>query len=148
MTEIGEVTGVRGERATVRFPRKGECDKCLICSVVKEGSRVELDLDNTLKLNVGDFVEVEVFSRRAYRAYLLIYLIPLVLVALCAGLGTLAGMAPAVILALAGLIAGLAFAVPIDICVLRKNLGRKPKMTKVVREADYFNAVKRIKGEN
>lgn len=140
MTEIGKIVRVRDKDATVRFFRRDECDKCGICKVANDCAYVEITLENTLNLNAEDYVRVEIYSKRAYLSSILIYLLPLCLTALCAGLGTLASGAASAILAFTGLIAGLAFALPIDICVLRKRSGYKPRMTEAVREVDYENS--------
>ena len=138
MTEVGKIIKLEDDKATVRFFRKGECDRCLICSTVKDGTQVELSLKNSLELNVGDFVKVEVYKKSNYCASILIYLLPIILVALGAGLGSLAGLAASIIIGIAGLVIGLAFALPIDFCVLRKN--GAPRMIEVAREIDYLNS--------
>lgn len=138
MTEIGRIIKLEDDKAVVRFFRKGECDRCLICSAVKDGMQVELPVKNSLELNVGDFVKVEVYKKSNYRASILIYLLPPVLVALCAGLGSLAGLGASIILGIVGLVVGLAFALPIDICILRKN--GAPRMIEVAAEIDYLKS--------
>lgn len=145
MTEIGRIIKTEKGIATVRFARKGECDKCLICSVAKDGAHVDLDVDNSLDLNVGDYVKVEVYDKRVRRASVLIYLIPLILVALGAGLGSLASAAAAIIIGILGLVAGLAFSLPIDICVIRRKSGAKPRMTESATEDSYLVAVRKMK---
>ncbi|MCM1306267.1 MAG: SoxR reducing system RseC family protein [Bacteroides sp.] len=138
MTEIGKIVKVKDGVALVRFFRKGECDRCLMCSTTKDGSQTELSLKNTLDLNVGDYVKVEVYKKKNYVMSILVYALPLLLAALGAGLGSLAGLATSILLGIAGIVVGLAFALPIDICVLRKN--GAPKMIEVSREIDYLNA--------
>lgn len=145
MTEIGRIIKTEKGIATVRFARKGECDRCLICSVAKDGAHVDLDVDNSLDLSVGDYVKVEVYDKRVRRASAFIYLIPLILVALGAGLGSLAGVAAAIIIGILGLVAGLAFSVPIDICVIRRKSGAKPRMTESATEDSYLAAVRKMK---
>lgn len=138
MTEIGRIIRLDGENAAVRFFRRGECDRCLICTVARDGAQVELSVRNSLGLNVGDFVRVEVYKRSSYRKSILLYLLPLALTALCAGLGSLASLGASILLGIAGLVVGLAFALPIDICVLRRGIASR--MTEVCREIDYLNA--------
>lgn len=145
MNEIGRIIKAEKNMATVRFARKGECDRCLICSPAKDGAHVDLDVDNSLDLSVGDYVNVEVRDNRVLRASVLIYLIPLILVALGAGLGSLAGAATAIIIGILGLVVGLAFSVPIDICVIRKRSGAKPRMTEPATEESYLAAVRQMK---
>ena len=141
MIEIGKVISVSDGRATVRFARRGECESCRICAAVKDGVHSELNLPNDLDIGVGDFVRVEVYNKKVRVLSVLLYFIPLLLTALGAGIGTLMSLGASIILAIAGLIVGLAFAVPIDICVVRKKSGFSPRMTGVCTEADYTQAV-------
>ena len=138
MTEIGKIIKIEDNQATVRFFRKGECDRCLICSTVRDSAQVELSVKNSLELNVGDYVKVEVYEKSNYRASILIYLLPLIFVALGAGLGSLAGLGASIIIGVVGLVVGLAFALPIDICVLRKN--GAPRMLEVSTEIEYLKS--------
>ncbi len=141
MIEIGRVSKVKDGKATVAFARHGMCDWCGICSVTKDGGAVELTLDNSLELNVDDYVKVEIFKRKLRVGSVLIYLLPLCLIALGAGLGVLASKAASAILAVLGLIVGLAFAVPVDVFVFRKRDGFKPKMLEACTENDYINNI-------
>lgn len=140
MTECGRVTRVDGNRATVSFLRRGECDKCQLCSVSKDGRSVEITLENTLAVNVGDFVKVELYKKKIRAASVLLYLLPAVLTALGAGLGSLKGIAVAIILAILGAVVGFAFALPIDVCIVRKKDGFKPEMSEVCSETEYLKS--------
>jgi len=139
MTEYGRVSRLDGDIATVVFERRGECDRCRMCSVAKDGIHVEIKLENTLGINVGDYVKVRVFKKKIRLGSALIYLLPLCLTALCAGLGALASLGASILLGITGLVVGLAFAVPIDVFLIRKKDGYKPVMLEVCGEADYLN---------
>lgn len=138
MTEYGRVVKTEGDRVTVSFLRRGECDRCMICTVGKENcATVETQIKNTLSVNVGDCVKVKLYDKKIRLGSVLIYLLPLALTALGAGLGYLANIAVSVIIALLGLIVGLAFAVPIDVCVLRKDAGHAPRLVCVCSEEEF-----------
>lgn len=144
MTECGKVVRIDGERATVSFKRRGECDRCKICTVSKDGISSEITLANSLDLSVGDFVKVELYIKKIRVASALLYLLPLVLTALGAGLGVLMSVGASVILAAAGIVVGLAFAVPIDVCVVRKRQGFSPRMVEACSEAEYLKSTLQV----
>ncbi|MDE6302607.1 MAG: SoxR reducing system RseC family protein, partial [Clostridia bacterium] len=101
----------------------------------------ELDLQSNIDVGVGDFVRVEVYRKKVRVMSVLLYFIPLLLTALGAGLGTLMSLGASIILGLAGLIVGLACAVPIDVCVVRKKSGFSPHIIGICTEADYTQAI-------
>lgn len=140
MTEIGRIVKLKDSNAVVRFYRRGKCDGCGICSVIKDGAYVELELENSLELSVDDYVKVEIYNKRVFRTSMLIYLLPLFLTAIGAGVGSLASVGAGILIALAGLVVGFAFAIPIDVFVLRKKNGYKPRMLGACREVDYLNS--------
>ena len=128
MTERGVVVKVKGKRATVRFDRRSACDSCHMCAVTRDGMKVEVVIENTLGANVGDFVEVEMAQRFVLTAAVIVYLIPLVLVALGVGVGVVFSELVQVILAVAGLVVGFVIAFLLDKFVIRKKKGFSPVM--------------------
>ncbi|MBO4554532.1 MAG: SoxR reducing system RseC family protein [Clostridia bacterium] len=131
MTERGVVVKVKGKRATVRFDRRTACDSCHMCAVTRDGMKVEVVIENTLGANVGDFVEVEMGQKFVLTAAVIVYLIPLVLVALGVGIGVLFRELVQVILAVVGLVVGFVIAFLLDKFVIRKKKGFSPRMTKI-----------------
>ena len=131
MTERGVVVKVKGKRATVRFDRRSACDSCHMCAVTRDGMKVEVVIENTLGANVGDFVEVEMAQKFVLTAAVIVYLIPLVLVALGVGVGVIFSELVQVILAVAGLVIGFVIAFLLDKFVIRKKKGFSPRMTKI-----------------
>lgn len=123
--EKGKVLKLEGDKAIVAFERCARCDKCRICTLARDGLHVTRTVPNTLNANVGDEVEVEMRARAA-TVSALIYLVPLALTAIGAGIGTIFSNGASAILAAAGLIVGLAIALPIDLAVFRKRL--RPSM--------------------
>ena len=89
MTERGVVTKVKGGRATVEFDRKSACDSCHMCAVTKDGMKVKIVIENTLNAAVGDVVTVSMGERFVLTAALIVYIIPLVLVGIGVGVGSL-----------------------------------------------------------
>ena len=90
--------------------------------------KVEVVIENTLGANVGDFVEVEMGERYVLTAAAVVYVIPLVLIGVGIGLGTLLNELAQVLLGLAGLIVGFVVAILLDRLVIRKKKGFCPTM--------------------
>ena len=63
MIEKGTIVKIKGDKATVQFDRKSACDKCHMCAVTKDSMKVQVVVKNTLNLNVGDYVAVEMGRR-------------------------------------------------------------------------------------
>lgn len=137
MTEIGIVKNIDGDLAEVEFKRRGKCDKCRECTIADNGLTCSCKIKNTLSAEVGDYISTSLNTKKRVGSVLL-YLIPVVLVSLCVGLGTLRGWETSLILGILGFVVGLAFAVPIDVCVLRRDNGYKPKMLKIASEDEYL----------
>ena len=128
MTERGVVVKVKGKRATVRFDRRSACDSCHMCAVTRDGMKVEVVIENTLGANVGDFVEVEMAQKFVLTAAVIVYLIPLALVALGVGIGVLFNELTQILLAVGGLVLGFVIAFLLDKFVIRKKQGFSPRM--------------------
>ena len=131
MTERGVVSKIKGGKATVQFERHSACDKCHMCAVTKDTMKVEVTLDNTLGANVGDFVEVEMGERYVLTAAAIVYVIPLVLIGVGIGLGTLINELAQVLMGLGGLIVGFVIAILLDKLVIRKKKGFAPRMKSI-----------------
>ena len=131
MTERGVVVKVKSKRATVRFDRRTACDSCHMCAVTRDGMKVEVVIENTLNANVGDFVEVEMAQRFVLTAAVIVYLIPLALVALGVGLGVLFNQLTQILLAVGGLVLGFVIAFLLDRFVIKKKKGFSPQMKSI-----------------
>jgi sigma-E factor negative regulatory protein RseC len=136
MIEKGEVIKTNDNIATVSFKRRGECDKCGRCKVSNDCTKVEIQVENTLGVNVGDYVSVDMGNKALNLMTALIYLVPLALVAIGVFVGSILSPLAQGILAVAGLILGLAVALPIDFCVIRKSKRLVPKMKDVLMGLD------------
>lgn len=140
MTERGVVSKIKGNKATVQFDRHSACDKCHMCAVSKDTMKVEVVVENTLGANVGDFVEVEMGERYVLTAAAVVYVIPLVLIGVGIGLGTLLNELAQVLLGLAGLIVGFVVAILLDRLVIRKKKGFCPTMKSICSKTpDEYN---------
>lgn len=136
MFEYGKVIKADGDSVTVSFKRKGKCDGCRTCAVSKGGTGCELTLPNRVNAVVSDYVKVRIFKKGVHAASIALYCIALALTALGAGLGIIMSVGASVILAILGFVVGLAFAVPIDVCVIRRK--NAPQIVSVCSEAEYI----------
>lgn len=143
MLECGRVKTVDGDIATVIFSRHGECDRCHICRASNDGTNCELKVVNTLNACAGDCVKVEVYRRSTRVLSAALYLLPLALTAIGVAIGCFLSAAATAIIGAACFAAGIAIAIPIDVCVIRKKKGFAPEMTEIGSEAE-FEANKRF----
>ena len=93
--------------------------------------KVEVVVENTLGANVGDFVEVEMGERYVLTAAAIVYVIPLVLIGVGIGLGTLINELAQALMALGGLVIGFVIAILLDRLVIRKKKGFVPTMKSI-----------------
>lgn len=147
MTERGVVTKIKGNRATVEFDRKNACDSCHMCAVTRDGMKVKIVIDNALDACVGDVVDVEMGERFVLTAALIVYIIPLVLVGVGIGVGSLLGELAQVLFAIGGLLVGFGIAIALDRCVIRKKKGFAPRMTAICGLSPAAISVERAAGE-
>ena len=131
MIEKGTIVKIKGDKATVQFDRKSACDKCHMCAVTKDGMKVKIVIENSLNACVGDVVSVSMGERFVLTAALIVYIIPLVLVGLGVGVGSLLSELAQVLLAVGGLIIGFVIAFLLDRFVIRKRKGFAPRMTEI-----------------
>lgn len=131
MLERGVVAKVKGNKATVRFDRKSACDSCHMCAVTKDGMKVEVVVENKLNAVVGDFVSVEMGEKFVLTAALIVYIIPLILVGIGIGVGSLFSETVQIILAMSGLVLGFVIAFLLDHFVIRKKKGFVPVMREI-----------------
>ena len=86
MTELGKVTAVKGNTATVRIDKKDECSKCGMCLFSNNANYTEMPASNELGAKVGDTVEIRRTESLKLISILLVFLVPLVLIGLACGL--------------------------------------------------------------
>lgn len=81
MRENGKVTKIEGEYASVRVDKKDECSKCGMCLFPKNAAYTEFRAKNDCDAQVGDEVIVENEGGGKLLSSLLVFLIPLLLIA-------------------------------------------------------------------
>lgn len=83
MIETGEIYKINKKNmATVRFPRRTACADCRMCFKPKDEMYVELVVKNTLEGNIGDKVSVSMGQQIVLVSSIVVYLIPVILVAI------------------------------------------------------------------
>ena len=85
---IGVVKSVSGGFASVEFVRSSACAHCGACLTLDSG-KMETKVKNLLNAKVGDCVSVEIRPQKIVSATLLAYGVPLAMLLLGLGLGSL-----------------------------------------------------------
>ncbi len=89
MTEYGEVVRIDGGTAFVKFCRSSACGKCKACGMLSGQNEIVVEVPNTQNAGVGDFVSVQITTRKAMKASAIAYVFPLIMLILGFGLGWL-----------------------------------------------------------
>jgi positive regulator of sigma E activity len=133
MVEIGEIKKTsKNGWCTVRFPRKTACENCRMCLKPKEEMFVELKVRNTLDAKEGDRVSVSVGDRAVVSASMIVYLIPLALLAIALGATSVANdLALSLGCAGGALILGFGIVALIDKKLKKKN-EFSPRLTAIL----------------
>ena len=79
MKEKGFIVKTEKGKAVVRFSYKNECEKCGMC--LKKDGYTEITAENGINAAVGDEVVVETKKEAKFTATVLVFLIPLFLLA-------------------------------------------------------------------
>lgn len=136
MNECGKVVKLnKRNTCTISFDRKSACDQCRMCAVNKSGKTVEITVPNTLNAEIGDMVEVTMGNRYVLTAAIIVYVIPLITVAIGVIIGSFYSTMLQTILVFVGLIVGFTIAILIDHKVIRKKKGFVPTLEKIVNKA-------------
>lgn len=133
MVECGKVEKVhKNGYCVVSFDRRSACDQCHMCAVRKDGKKVELTVSNVLEAEAGDTVEVTMADHAVLTSAVIVYIIPLILVALAVWIGGFYSELTQVILTVAALVIGFMIAVVLG-RVIKNKKGYAPVITKVIR---------------
>lgn len=131
---IGVVTRAEGAKAVVHFERSAQCAHCGACLAAGD-KEMEITLDNALGAKVGDRVRVSLAAKRVVQASLIAYAIPLGLLLVGVGLGSLVSDT-------VGLFSGIG-GCALSFCVLkwidRRNAKKNtytPRITKILSNND------------
>ncbi len=79
MREIGLVTSLKGEFASVRIGRHSACGSCGKCGMTQNQKHVDFFVKNTLDAKPGDNVMLDIKEANTLKLSLVAYLIPLAL---------------------------------------------------------------------
>lgn len=89
MTEVGYITSIQGESASVVFKRKSGCgDNCASCKAACASASVTNKIENTLGANKGDKVKVSIEEKIFNKMVVLAYIFPLIMMVAGIGSGT------------------------------------------------------------
>ncbi len=80
MREIGVVTKIKNDKATVKVDKKDECSKCGMCLFPKGASSVEFEAINNVSAKQGDTVIIETKKEGKLLGAALAFLVPLLLI--------------------------------------------------------------------
>lgn len=133
MEQYGEVIGVEGDTASVRFKRSKACGKCRACFTLGSDEAV-IEIENILNAKAGDIVEIQLHANSMVKATLMMYGIPLIglIIGVTAG-SFIGGDAAALISG-----AGLALIAYLVIHIFEPKLSRKdafkPRMLSILRD--------------
>ncbi len=92
--EEGIVESISQGKAAVRIQKGSQCKNCSSregCGVIRWAGDMQIDLENELGAEVGDFVEISLPTRSLMKLSLLVYLLPVLALILGAYLGRLIG---------------------------------------------------------
>lgn len=107
LRQVGEVTAVHGNTATVKVKKHSACAECRQkCAMAHEAREVAVMADNRAEAEVGDSVVLELSDRQVLKAAFLIYIVPVLFLFIGVGLGTALGQTEthALLMGLVGLV--------------------------------------------
>ncbi len=87
MKDYGTVIQLNNDRAIVSVKRRDECSKCGMCIFPKNADSIEFDAKNPIGAKVGDKVILQKAEGGKFLSAVLVFLVPVLLVALSAILG-------------------------------------------------------------
>ncbi len=82
MKEIGVITKIKNDKATVKVDKKDECSKCGMCLFPKGASSVDFEAINEISAEVGDTVIIETQKEGKLLGACLAFLVPLLIIGL------------------------------------------------------------------
>lgn len=131
MTETGTVAAIdKSGYATVEFERKSACGNCGMCLKTKDEMKVSIRVKNKLDAKIGDRVSVDMSSVIVLRSSFIVYIIPVVIVALALFFTRNLGELYQVIAFITSLVVSVAIDVIVD-KIQRKKQKFVPTMTTV-----------------
>ena len=134
MKEVGFVHKIKGSTATVRFERKTACENCNMCLKPREEMYVELKLRNSLNAKVGDKVEVTMGQRAVLTASFIVYVAPLLVMAIVLGATFKLELWISLVASLGSLVLSFIGVALIDKLIIKKNSDYLPVMSAIIIE--------------
>ena len=134
MKEVGVVHKIKGSMATIRFERKTACENCNMCLKPKEEMYVELKLKNSLNAKVGDKVEVTMGQRAVLTASFIVYMLPLLLMAIVIVCTYQLEVWVSLVASLGSMVVGFICVSLIDKLIIRKKADYLPLMSAIIAE--------------
>lgn len=134
MKEVGVVHKIKGSMATIRFERKTACENCNMCLKPKEEMYVELKLKNSLNAKVGDKVEVTMGQRAVLTASFIVYMLPLLLMAIVIVCTYQLEVWVSLVASLGSMVIGFICVSLIDKLIIRKKADYLPLMSAIITE--------------
>ena len=77
--EKGEVIGKEGKLAFVKFVRSSACGNCTACGMAKDEKDIIIDVLDTRDVKVGEFVDIEIETKKAMISSAIAYIFPLIM---------------------------------------------------------------------
>lgn len=79
ITEYGEVVGITGDTAHIKFKRSSACGRCRACGMLSSQNEIVVQVHNALGAKAGDFAQVSIKMKKAFYASALAYMFPLIM---------------------------------------------------------------------
>lgn len=136
MKEIGKVVSVNDKKGqiTVQFDRKSQCEKCGMCMMSKDSKNVELNLENKVNAEIDDCVEVSMGDSFVLASAIIVYLIPVILVAISFIFTRQHSESIQIIGLIISLVLGVIIAYIID-KIIKNHKGYKPEIINIVEKS-------------
>jgi sigma-E factor negative regulatory protein RseC len=77
MHRIGQITEIRGDRATIALRKHAACGDCGACQIGEENMEMTTEAINDIQAPVGAFVEIDMADQDVLKAAFIVYLLPL-----------------------------------------------------------------------
>ena len=136
MKEVGVVHKIKGNTATVRFERKTACENCNMCLKPKEEMYVELKVRNSQNAKIGDKVEVTMGQRAVLTASFIVYVFPLLVMAIVIGCTYKLEVWISLVAFLASLVLSFIAVAIIDKLIIKKKKDYLPVMSAIINKED------------
>ena len=87
MKEVGIVSKIQKDIATVKVDKKDECSKCGMCLFPQGVNAITFNANNKVGAKLGDTVVIERYADGGLLSALLVFLVPLILIGVSVFLG-------------------------------------------------------------